>query len=59
MKNQSVDLGQIPGRWGTAHASIVPYQTFKTAGSKLKPLKTAGSNLNPLKINNRFKTFSI
>ncbi|XP_023325120.1 succinate--hydroxymethylglutarate CoA-transferase [Eurytemora carolleeae] len=26
-----LNTGQIPGRWGTAHASIVPYQTFKTA----------------------------
>jgi hypothetical protein len=22
--------GVIPGRWGTGHASIVPYQTFQT-----------------------------
>jgi formyl-CoA transferase len=23
--------GKVPGRWGNAHASIVPYQSFKTA----------------------------
>ena len=25
--------GLVPGRWGTQHASIVPYQTFQTAGN--------------------------
>jgi formyl-CoA transferase len=27
--------GSIPGRWGNAHPSIVPYQTFKTADGYL------------------------
>jgi formyl-CoA transferase len=27
--------GQIPRRWGNAHASIVPYQSFKTANGYL------------------------
>jgi formyl-CoA transferase len=27
--------GKIPGRWGNAHASIVPYQSFKTADGYL------------------------
>lgn len=27
--------GQIPGRWGNAHPTIVPYQSFKTADSFL------------------------
>jgi len=26
-----LNTGVIPGRWGTGHASIVPYQTFRTA----------------------------
>jgi len=26
-----LNAGVIPDRWGTAHASIVPYQTFKTS----------------------------
>lgn len=27
--------GQVPGRWGNAHPTIVPYQSFKTADSFL------------------------
>src|SRR5918999_4288808 len=27
--------GKIPGRWGNAHSSIVPYQSFKTADGYL------------------------
>jgi crotonobetainyl-CoA:carnitine CoA-transferase CaiB-like acyl-CoA transferase len=27
--------GKVPGRWGNAHANIVPYQSFKTAGGYL------------------------
>ena len=27
--------GKVPGRWGNAHPTIVPYQSFQTADSYL------------------------
>jgi len=43
-----LNAGTIPGRWGTAHASIVPYQTFKTQDGYL----TVGCGNN-----NQFREF--